>query len=81
MRYEKYTSWCGFYQHKDHRKVENSGINKEWHEMNQQCSLSVITSIFPCYKYDRRVLFDKYFLMKIATENAFQNQERWIERK
>ena len=68
-----------FLQYKDHRKVENSGINKEWHEMNQQCSLSVITSIFPYYKYDRRVLFDKYFSMKIATERI--SKPRKMNRK
>ena len=47
--------------------------------MNQQCSLSVITSIFPYYKYDRRVLFDKYFSMKIATERI--SKPRKMNRK
>ena len=47
--------------------------------MNQQCSLSVITSIFPYYKYDRRVLFDKYFSMKIAAERI--SKPRKMNRK
>ena len=39
MRYKKIYIMMWFLQHKDHTKVGNSGINKEWHEMNQQCSL------------------------------------------